>query len=291
MRLMKFGLVFISLFIVLMVVTNARPLYESSTLHTDRNIKNGEYMFYAAGCVSCHHSPESKQRLSGGVELDTPFGVLVTPNISPSMTHGIGSWSSEDFLNAVKAGVSPDKKHYYPGFPYTRYAGLSNQDVLDIKAYIFSLEPVNESAGQHRMFFPFNIRRAISFWKFANFDTTAFVPDSTKSALVNRGEYLVEHVAHCGECHTPRNLVLGLDKDNPFGGSVGFDGIEIPALIPEFLQAMGEKAVVEGVLVNAQRLNGKPITQNKMLEVIKTTRQMTKYDRRATYAYLSGRKD
>ena len=156
MRLLKIGLVLISVLLLLIVITDARPEYESPISLTASDINNGKYMFYAAGCGSCHQSLQSQQRLSGGVELKTPFGILVTPNISPSVTHGIGSWSDMDFLNAVKTGVSPDRKHYFPGFPYARYAGLTDQDVVDIKTYIFSLEPVNSFAGQHRLLFPCN---------------------------------------------------------------------------------------------------------------------------------------
>ena len=117
-------------------ITLPRKPYEAQTAFNVGDAARGEYTFAAAGCGSCHLSSVEEGVLSGGVVLEPPFGSLVAPNISPSKTAGIGGWSDSDFLNAVKAGISPDGEHYYPGFPYARFAGLKDRDVLDIKAFI-----------------------------------------------------------------------------------------------------------------------------------------------------------
>lgn len=277
--------------IVALVITSPQRPYDSDSQQkiTETDLKRGEYLFYAAGCISCHRSTDNSLLLGGGIKLETPFGVLVSPNISPSNEYGIGSWSDSDFLNAVKAGVSPNGQHYFPGFPYARYAGLSDTEVLDIKAFIFSLPAVDVAAAEHQIGFPFNIRRGIGFWKIANFDTSTYVADPNKSNLYNRGEYLVEHAAHCQECHTPRNISLGLDNSKAFQGSLGFDGIQVPGLNAELLKALGEQAFVNGVLVQGNNLNGQPLSEPKMLDVVSGTRKLTLEDRRAIYTYIAER--
>ncbi len=280
-----------ALAIVAFVITSPQRPYDSLQQVTEVDLKRGEYLFYAAGCVSCHRSSDDALLLGGGVKLETPFGALVSPNISPSKEYGIGSWSDSDFLNAVKAGVSPNGQHYFPGFPYARYTGLSDAEVLDIKAFIFSLPAVEVIAAKHEIGFPFNIRRGIGFWKIANFDTSTYTPNPNKSDMYNRGKYLVEHAAHCQECHTPRNITLGLDSDKAFEGSLGFDGVQVPGLNTELLKALGEQAFVEGVLVHGNDLNNQPLTKPKMLEVVASTRKLSLEDRRAIYTYIAERDD
>lgn len=279
----------VALAIVAFVITNPKRPYNSLDQITKVDLKRGEYLFYATGCVSCHRSSDNALLLGGGVKLETPFGALVTPNISPSIDYGIGSWSDSDFLNAVKAGVSPKGQHYFPGFPYARYAGLSDTEVLDVKAFIFSLPVVDSAAAEHEISFPFNIRRGIGLWKIANFDASIHKPNPDKSKLYNRGEYLVEHAAHCQECHTPRNITLGLDSGRAFEGSIGFDGVEVPGLNAELLIALGEQPFVEGVLAQGINLNAQPLTKAKMIEVVANTRMLTVEDRRAIYTYITQR--
>lgn len=250
---------------------------------------NGEYMTNAAGCISCHTLTPGSVLLGGGVKLETPFGTLGSPNISSSRSHGIGSWTDADFLNAVKAGISPENQHYFPGFPYARYAGLSDRDVLDIKSFIFSLPEVNRNAPKHEMSFPFNVRLGVGFWKLANFNPVDAITEIGRSQSYLRGKYLVEYAAHCGECHTPRNITLGLDQSRAFEGAIGFDGVEAPALNSEYLAAIDESAFVIGVFVNGLRLDGQQLDKEKMIEVAQSIRHLSYGDRKAIYTYLTER--
>ncbi len=269
--------------------TAARKPYPEAYVAASGEISNGEYMFYAAGCPSCHRSSTETLELGGGVEIETPFGKLIAPNISPDPTFGIGAWSQAEFLNAVKAGVSPRGAHYYPGFPYARYAGLTDADVLDIRAFIDITRPIAAAAQDHRLKFPFSVRRGVGFWKLANYRREAFTADTMKSPSVNRGRYLVEHAAHCGECHTPRNLSLGLDASRAFEGAKGFDGVVAPALTAERLAAAGEDAFIDGVLTQGLRLDSAPLEASKMIETVDNTRHLTEADRRAIDRYLTER--
>jgi mono/diheme cytochrome c family protein len=189
----------------------------------------GERIFWAGGCASCHAKEGSKEEelleLVGDVELKTPFGEFVAPNISPHPEDGIGGWSLEDFANAMMRGVSPDGRHYYPAFPYTSYARMQPGDIADLFAFLQTLPPVEGRADDHRLDFPFNIRRGLGLWKqlyLSNEPVIALSDDAAES--VRLGRYLVEGPGHCGECHTPRAFTGGLDKDQWLAGAVAAEG-------------------------------------------------------------------
>ena len=189
----------------------------------------GELIFNAGGCTSCHARPKSegaaRLELTGGVELNTPFGAFVAPNISQHPTDGIGAWSAEDFGNAMLRGVWPTGDHYYPAFPYGSYVRMQPGDVGDLFAYMKTLPPVEGRAPGHRLGFPFNIRRGVGMWKLLNLDPAPVIAlaDDAPDA-VRRGRYLVEGPGHCGECHTPRDLSGGLKKDLWLSGAVAAEG-------------------------------------------------------------------
>ena len=197
----------------------------------------GERLFWAGGCASCHADAKAtgdeKLRLGGGVELHSPFGTFVAPNISPHKTEGLGSWSLADFTNAMKRGVSPDGRHYFPAFPYTSYVNMQDQDVSDLRAYLNTLEPVEIASKPHKVGFPFNIRRAVGFWKFLYFDPTPDQPTEAASEQIALGRYLVEALGHCGECHTPRNVIGGPKADRRLAGGPSPEGDgTIPNITP-----------------------------------------------------------
>lgn len=247
------------------------------------DVENGAYMIAAAGCVSCHAKSFSEPpELGGGVEVASPFGPIVTPNISADPEFGVGAWSDSDFLNAVKRGVSPEGEHYYPAFPYTHYEGLTDSDVLDIKAYLLTLPSVQVQPAKTNLSFPFNIRRGLGLWKRA--DTLAAQQQPLQS--FGRGRYLVEHAAHCGACHTPRNAIYALDRSRPFEGAASFEGWTAPPITPERLKAAGEEAFVDGVLAYGLRLDGSALNERAMIDVIDQTRRLTRQDRKAIYDYL-----
>ena len=197
------------------------------------NAEHGEYVLNMAGCVACHTVPKGGAFLAGGRELKTDFGSFFTPNITPDPETGIGSWTDEDFTRALREGKSPEGGHYYPTFPYTSYTRMTEQDILDLKAYLDTVPAVRNPVPDHDLPFPFGIRASMFGWKLLFFDDTPFAPDPSQSAAWNRGAYLVNGPGHCGECHTPRNILGVVDSDRPLAGnSNGPDGDAVPNITP-----------------------------------------------------------
>ena len=188
----------------------------------------GERMFFAGGCASCHARPdapaEAALELAGGISLESPFGTFVAPNISQHAEDGIGAWSFADFANAMKRGVSPDGRHYYPAFPYTSYARMEMSDIADLYAFMTTLPAVQGDAPGHEVGFPFNISRGIGLWKLLHLSPEPVLALAGASDEARAGQYLVEGPGHCGECHTPRAFTGGLDKDQWLAGAVAAEG-------------------------------------------------------------------
>ena len=205
------------------------------------NLANGEMVFWAGGCASCHATPvdgkrakgDDKLALGGGLPLDTPYGVFHAPNISPSKEFGIGSWTPIEFLNAMQRGVSPDGRHYYPSFPFTSYARMTVTDIMDLQAYLQTLPAIDAAAAEHALHFPWNIRRGIGAWKRLYLDD-AVVANVPADEITARGQYLVEGAGHCGECHSPRDRFGGLRRDQWMAGAINLDG---PGRIPNITPA------------------------------------------------------
>jgi mono/diheme cytochrome c family protein len=197
------------------------------------DLSNGRKLFRAAGCANCHtgSAPESPA-LGGGLALPTPFGTFYTPNISSDPKHGIGKWSDADFIGAMRTGKRPsDGAPYYPVFPYRSYAKMTDEDLLSIKKYIMSLPPAETASRDHELKFLYRLRSSVWAWQKLYFQAPTgnpevdikvaageFSPDRAKSEEWNRGAYLVEAVAHCTECHTPRTYMGGLDVSRWMGG-------------------------------------------------------------------------
>jgi mono/diheme cytochrome c family protein len=182
-------------------------------------VERGEYLAKAADCVACH-TREGGKELAGGLGFKLPFGTLYSTNITPDKETGIGNYSDQDFLNAMHRGIRRDGARLYPAMPYTSYTYMTDDDALAIKAYLFSLPAVHAAAPENTLKFPFNQRWAMMFWSAAFNPDTRFTPDTSKSPEWNRGAYLAEAMAHCGECHTPRNLAFALNNREKFAGAV-----------------------------------------------------------------------
>ncbi|MGU3574733.1 c-type cytochrome [Brucellaceae bacterium C25G] len=206
---------------------------------------NGELVFHAGGCASCHSAPgakgEDKLLLTGGHELVSPFGTFVSPNISPS-EQGIGNWTQQQFFNAMMKGVAPDGTHLYPSFPYTSYAKMKPQDVADLFAFMKTLPKTDNVAADHKLSFPFNVRRGLGLWKHLYLsDQPVITLADDASEQVKRGQYLTEGLGHCAECHTPRTIIGGLKPDQWMAGAVsaetGSDGQ--PGIVPNITGGQG----------------------------------------------------
>lgn len=204
----------------------------------DGDATRGELVFWAGGCASCHAADDAqgddKLKLGGGHVLASDFGDFVVPNISMDADNGIGGWSREDFANAMQRGVAPDGSHLYPSFPYASYARMAPQDVSDLWAFMQTLPAVDNDPGPHRLGFPFSVRRGVGLWKLLYAGDDGPVVDlGADDAVLARGQYLVEGLGHCGECHTPRDFAGGLKKGSWLAGAPNPDGRgRIPNITP-----------------------------------------------------------
>jgi mono/diheme cytochrome c family protein len=181
-------------------------------------IRRGAYLARAADCVACH-TQQGGRPYAGGLAFKLPFGTIYASNITPDKATGIGTWSDADFVRAMHSGVGKNGRMLYPAFPYASYALMTTDDALAIKAYLFSLPPVQATAPANSLSFPYNQRWLMRAWRLLFVPGHRFVPDRGKPADVNRGAYLVEAMGHCGECHTPRNFLYGL-SNRTFAGAV-----------------------------------------------------------------------
>ena len=182
-------------------------------------VRRGEYLAKAADCMVCHTAPGGAS-YAGGLAFPLPFGSLYSTNITADKNTGIGNYSDQDFLNAVQRGIRKDGVRLYPAMPYTSYTLMTDADVLAIKAYLFSLPVQHRQNQRDTLLFPFNQRWSMIFWSWAFNADTRFAPNTAKSAEWNRGAYIAEALAHCGECHTPRNLAFALNNWRKFAGAV-----------------------------------------------------------------------
>jgi mono/diheme cytochrome c family protein len=182
-------------------------------------IKRGEYLARAADCEVCHTAPGGAA-FAGGLAIPLPFGTLYSTNITADKDTGIGGYSDADFLNAVQRGIRKDGVRLYPAMPYPSYTYITDADALAIKAYLFSRPAVHATNQADTLSFPFNQRWSMIFWSWFFNANSRFAPNTAQSAQWNRGAYLAEALAHCGECHTPRNLAFALDNRKKFAGAL-----------------------------------------------------------------------
>jgi mono/diheme cytochrome c family protein len=182
-------------------------------------VRRGEYLARAADCMVCHTTQDGAE-YAGGLAFPMPFGTLYSTNITPDKETGIGNYTDQDFLNAVQRGVRPDGAHLYPAMPVASYTYMTDADALAIKAYLFSLPAVRSQNQPNTLGFPYNQRWLMGVWSAFFIGNERFRPNPAQSPEWNRGAYLAEALAHCGECHTPRNLAFALDNRSKFSGSV-----------------------------------------------------------------------
>jgi mono/diheme cytochrome c family protein len=201
-------------------------------------IERGRYLAILSDCTSCHTVPGSNQPFAGGRAIETPFGNIVAPNITPDAETGIGSWSDEAFDAAVRNGVGPDGSLLYPAMPYNAYAKMSRDDVLAIRAYLNSVTPVRNAVVSNTLPFPFNIRAAMHVWNALYFTKGEYRRDPQKSDDWNRGAYLVQGPGHCGACHTPKTF-LGGDKTDRYLKGAYLQGWSAPDITDDARLGVG----------------------------------------------------
>jgi mono/diheme cytochrome c family protein len=220
---------------VLIVLTAARPSDRALAAH-DADPARGKLLYDVGGCISCHKASAGAGVTgppTGEAAFVTPVATFYPGNLTPDRETGLGSWTAEQFVDAMTRGVSPDGRHYFPAFPYPSYGNMRDEDLLDLWAYLQSLEPVKSPGRAPDMPMPGLARRAVGLWKRIALDETKFRPDPERSEVWNRGAYLVNAPGHCGECHTPRNALMIPDQSRAFAGGPhprGDKG-EVPSLL------------------------------------------------------------
>ena len=261
-------------------------------------VERGRRIFSATGGCTCHtnYPGEGSEApiLAGGRALETPFGIFFSTNITPDRETGIGAWSNLDFLRAMREGLAPDGSHYFPVFPYTAFTGLSDSDLMDMKAYLDSLPAIRRANRVHDTHLPFSWRPIVAGWKWLHFEparvaSTASEGDADDDPALVRGRYLVLAAAHCGECHTPRTLTGGLDATRWLAGSRdGPEGQLAPNITPDERTGIGSWSIPDLVwyLETGQKPEGDD-TQGLMGEVIRHGyAHLPREDREAIAHYL-----
>ena len=252
------------------------------------NLANGERMFHAGGCASCHAAPnqDDKTKLGGGLALKSPFGTFYPPNISSDRNEGIGGWSEADFVTAMWKGTSPDGRHYYPAFPYTSYQRMRLEDVRDLFAYLKTLPAVQGKVRDHDLPLYLKFRPMLGGWKFLFLDGEQFKPDTFKPAPWNRGAYLVNGPGHCAECHSPRNLLGGIITSQRFAGGPdpeGGDG-RVPNITPKGIGDYSQRDI-ERILETGDMPSGDSVG-GPMTAVVGNTSKLSAEDRAAIALYI-----
>lgn len=284
---------------VFFVLSMPRPLAEDQLPDHSVNLSNGELLFWAGGCASCHAAAGAEEKelltLSGGLELGTPFGIFRSPNISPDPEFGIGGWTDLDFVNAMVKGLSPDNQHYYPAFPYPNYQNISFRDLLDLRAFLNTLPPSPNKVADHSLEFPYSFRRGLGLWKSRYLARSESGPAAEADSQLERGRYLVNGPGHCGACHTPRDQYGGEIKERFMAGAssleVGAGGDEssagrIPNITPH---TDGIGAWSESDIAYALETGFDPDFDTfggSMVEVQENMARLPAEDRAAIAAYL-----
>ena len=249
----------------------------------------GEAVFWAAGCASCHAAPgvaasapvDQRLILAGGRRFASPFGTFTAPNVSMHPTAGIGTWTLAQFARALLLGVSPEGAHYYPAFPYTTYAHATATDVADLWAFWQGLPAVDTPSQPHELGFPFTLRRGLGLWKLLNLNDE-FVMTEASDPVIERGRYLVEALGHCGECHTPRDALGGLQRDNWLAGAPNPAGQgRIPTVPPQGWGASDIANYLQSGFTPSFDVVG-----GEMADVVANIGRIAPEDRAAIAAYL-----
>jgi mono/diheme cytochrome c family protein len=272
----------------LVVVGRAQTDVQGTSLDPQNfvQIDRGRYLTVVGDCASCHTVPGSGQPFAGGRSIETPFGVVVASNITPDRETGIGAWSDELFLSALREGQGHGGALLYPAMPYPYYTKVTERDGLAIRAYLNTIQPVHNAVVSNKLPFPFDVREEMKVWNGLYFRSGEFKPDSTKSPEWNRGAYLVEGLAHCGACHTPKTTLGGDDLRHAFQG-YALQGWFAPNITNDDERGLGGWSVADIVSYLKAGHNAVTAATGIMAEEISlSSSQMTDADLAAIATYL-----
>jgi len=254
----------------------------------DAAVQRGKYLYDATDCAGCHGGGRTEGPPAGGRALKTPFGTFYPPNISADLENGIGKWSEAQFRETLRHGVAPGHKQMFPVFPFPSFSGMTDQDISDIRAYILSLPAAKDPSKRHDVRPPFGWRPLMVVWRSLFFKPGPLPTDTARDDDWNRGRYLVQAVAHCSECHTPRNLMGALTLSKAFSGNIGGpDGQNAPNITPDVETCIGSWTVEEiAHLLKTGETPDFDALASGMAEVIRGTKKLTDADRHAIAVYL-----
>jgi len=273
--------------LALTITAGLATLAWTSAIAADQadQIIRGQYQAVLGDCAGCHTRPGGKP-LAGGLPLETPFGALIPPNITPDRETGIGNWSEADFRNMMKTGIGHNGVRLYPAMPYPAYTRMTDQDISDLWAYLTTVDPISNKVEANQLPFPLNIRLSMWGWNLLNFSETPFTPDPSKPAEWNRGAYIVQGPGHCGTCHTPKSF-LGADKDSVFLQGASLQGWFAPDITNNAQSGLGKWSEDDLIQYLKTGVNAHSIASGPMAEAVEnSTSKMTDADLKAIAVYL-----
>jgi mono/diheme cytochrome c family protein len=271
--------------LAMVFLCTASGVARAQTEPSAETIAHGKALTEAADCASCHTADPAKP-FAGGKRIDTPFGGIYSPNLTPDRESGIGAWSDDEFHRALRFGVAPDGSRYYPAFPYPNFTKLTRQDIFAIRAYLATLTPVHNSPPPPDLRWPLNYRVVMRLWNYFFFRPGIFEPNQQKSPAWNRGGYLVTGAAHCGVCHTPKNIFGANKRGRGFGGGqvAGWFAPRLDSAERSGLKSWSVDDIAEYL---SSGRNGKSHADGPMAEVVvNSTSKMSDADIRAIATYL-----
>jgi mono/diheme cytochrome c family protein len=267
----------------------ASGIARGDDLQSFNAVERGRYLATAADCAACHTKPGGEP-FAGGVALQTPFGTLVGPNITPDPTAGIGSWTDDEFVSALREGRGHGGIRLYPAMPYPAYTKMTSDDALAIRAYLETIDPAPDKIKSNQLPFPFDVRSTMIVWNAINFTPGRPAPDPSKSAQWNRGRYLVDALGHCGTCHTPKTI-MGADKSSAYLRGALLQGWYAPNITADPRKGIGSWSIED--IVNYLKTGANPdaLASGGMgEEVVHSSSHMTGDDLKAIAVYLSSLK-
>ena len=272
----------------LLLLLGASAAQAAADKQAFEEIARGRYLAIVGDCAGCHNAPGGAP-YAGGLPIETPFGTLVSPNITPDRETGIGAWTDDEFVNAMRDGTRRGGEHLYPAMPYTYYTKATREDVLAIRAYLETVDPVHNEVKVNQLPFPFDVRVSMVGWNELYFTRGTFAPVAGKSDEWNRGAYLVEGLGHCGLCHTAKNAMGGDETTRALQGSA-LQGWYAPDLTGDARTGLGSWSMDNVVAYLKAGHNDVSAATGPMSDVIvHSTSQMTDADLRAVAIYLKDR--
>ena len=274
-------------------LTRPDPLPAAAVPAHDVDLRNGETLYHAGSCLACHKAQEGgpgadRGLPAGGAPFPTPVGVFYPQNLTPDAETGLGRWSEVDFVNAMRLGLSPNGRHYFPAFPYASYRSMTMADLLDLRAYLASLPAVRSPSREADVPLVSLARRAVGLWKRAAFRQPSFSPAPGHAPAWTRGAYLANAPGHCGECHTPKDWLRVADESRQMAGGPhpGGEG-KVPSL-RGLLARKKYKDVADLVLAlqNGETLGYEDLSSGGMARIQENLARLPESDLRALSEYL-----